>query len=73
MKFVKLTNNAERRKGDPVYININHIVSVFEEPTNGGSLATVVFGGIGNGTRWVVEEGPGEVIKKIREVVNESP
>jgi len=73
MKFVKLINNAERRKGDPVYININHIVSVFEEPTNGGSLSTVIFGGVGNGTRWTVEEGLGEVMKKIKEATNESP
>jgi len=73
MKFVRLTNNLDRRKGDPVYINISWITCVFEEPTNGGSLSTIVFGGPGNGTRWVVEEGPSEVMKKIKEATNESP
>lgn len=67
MKMLKFTNNGERYKGNPVYINSDCIVSVFEEPTNGGSLATVIFGGFGNGERWYVEEGLTEVIKIINE------
>lgn len=67
MKFVKLTNTG-RYRGDPLYINLDWIVSVFEEASEQyGSLSTVVFGGTGNGTRWVVEESAKEVLKKIEE------
>jgi uncharacterized protein YlzI (FlbEa/FlbD family) len=67
MKFVKLTNTG-RYRGDPLYINLDWIVSVFEEASEQyGSLTTVVFGGPGNGTRWVVEESAKEVLKKIEE------
>lgn len=67
MKMLKFTNNSERYKGNPVYINSDCIISVFEEPTNGGSLATVIFGGFGPPERWYVEEGLSEVIKIINE------
>jgi hypothetical protein len=73
MKFVKLSNTG-RYRGDPLYINVDWIVSVFEEASEQyGSLSTVIFGGPGNGTRWVVEESAKEVLKKIDEVRNESP
>ena len=64
--FIKLTNAAEGRKGDPILINVNHILSVYENPTNGGSLQTVVYGF--NGLSWTVEEGFSTVEQKIREV-----
>ena len=67
MKMLKFTNSNERYKGNPVYINSECIISVFEEPTNGGSLATVIFGGFGSPQRWNVEEGLSEVIKIINE------
>lgn len=67
MSMLKFTNNNERYKGNPVYINSECIVSVFEEPTNGGSLATVIFGGFGRCERWYVEEGLNEVVKIINE------
>jgi len=71
MKFVKLTNTGKYRD-NPIFINIDHITSVFEEPTNSGSLSTVVFSVSGHSHRWVVEEGLSEVMKKIKEVSNES-
>jgi len=62
--MIKFTNASMGRKGDPIYINSEWIVSVFEDHTEGGSLATVVFGGPG-GTPWFVEESLSEAIKLI--------
>jgi hypothetical protein len=62
--MIKFTNSSEGRKGDPIYINSEWIVTVFEEHQEGGSLATVVFGGPG-GTPWFVEESLSEAIKLI--------
>jgi hypothetical protein len=64
--MVKFTNANKQRLGDPLYINREWIVSVFEENISGGSLATVIYGGPG-GERWFVEEGLSEVIKIINE------
>jgi hypothetical protein len=64
MSMIKFTNASMGRKGDPIYINSEWIVSVFEDHTEGGSLATVVFGGPG-GTPWFVEESLSEAIKLI--------
>ena len=65
MSMIKFTNASEGRKGDPIYINSEWIVSVFEDHIQGGSLATVVFGGPGNGTPWFIEESLSEAIKLI--------
>lgn len=65
MSMIKFTNASAGRKGDPIYINSEWIVSVFEEHSEGGSLATVVFGGPGTGTPWFVEESLSEAIKLI--------
>lgn len=65
--MLKFTNISDRYKGNPLYINSECIVSVFEEPTNGGSLATVIIGGFGPPQKWNVEEGLSEVIKIINE------
>ena len=64
MSMIKFTNASEGRKGDPIYINSEWIVSVFEDHIQGGSLATVVFGGP-NGTPWFVEESLTEAVKLI--------
>ena len=66
MRMLKFTNADGRRNGDPLYINSEWIVSVYENHNQGGSLATIVFGGPG-GTEWHVEEGLNEVIKIINE------
>ena len=65
MSMIRFTNASEGRKGDPIYINSEWIVSVFEDHIQGGSLATVVFGGPGNGTPWFIEESLSEAIKLI--------
>ena len=62
--MIKFTNASLGRKGDPIYISSDWIVSVFEDHQEGGSLATVVFGGPG-GTPWFVEESLSEAIKLI--------
>ena len=64
MSMIRFTNASEGRKGDPIYIQSDWIVSVFEDHIQGGSLSTVVFGGP-NGTPWFVEESLSEAIKLI--------
>jgi hypothetical protein len=64
--MLKFTNRHTDRLGDPVYINKEWIVSVFEEHAEGGSLSTVIYGGP-RGERWYVEQGLSEVIKIINE------
>jgi hypothetical protein len=61
--FVKLTNTAPDRKGDPLLINVNSIISVFENHEEGGSLSTIVYGG--PNLTWLVEESFGEVADRI--------
>ena len=61
--LVKLTNNNEQLKGMPIYLNPNHIVSVYEMPTDSGSLVTAVYGI--RGDTWFVEEGLSEVVNII--------
>lgn len=60
--LVKFTNSAETRRDDPIYINPNHIVAVYEDPTDGGSLATKIYGGP-TGIVWSVQESLEEVMK----------
>ena len=67
--LIKFTNAADNLKGNPLFINVDAIVSVFELPNDGGSLKTIVWGGP-TGVGWEVEESLGEVIKKINDVVN---
>ena len=67
MKLIKLTNTNAAHLGDPLYINADWIVSIFEV-SNEGCLSTIVFGGP-HGTSWNVEESPAE-IKRIIEKAN---
>jgi hypothetical protein len=62
---IKLTNDTEAFKGNPIYINPDWIVAIFENSAEpGGSLKTIVYGGP-QGTSWEVEESPAEVYKLI--------
>lgn len=67
MKFVKFTNSIDRYKGMPIYINKDMIKSVYEEPTEKGSLTTILWGG-DNISRWTVEEGLKEAVDILNEV-----
>jgi hypothetical protein len=64
--LVKFTNNNENLKGMPIYLMTDHIVSVFEVPTDGGSLVTAVYGI--RGDTWYVEEGLDQAVKIINGV-----
>ncbi len=64
-KMLKFTNLNQDRLDMPIYINKDHIVSVYENVIRQGSLRTIIYGT--NGTEWHVEESLGEVIKKINE------
>ena len=66
-KFIKLTNDADAHKGNPIYINVNQITAVFESPTESGGLKTFVFGGY-TGVQWEVEESPKQVVDMIMPV-----
>ena len=64
MKLVKFTNSNEQLKGMPIYLMVEHIISVFETPTEGGSLVTSIYGI--RGDTWFVEEG----LKEVVDIVN---
>jgi hypothetical protein len=63
--MIKLTNTGQLADM-PIYINSEHITSVFEIPTDEGSLATQVFSALGKEPLvWTVQESLGQVIKLI--------
>jgi hypothetical protein len=62
--LVKFTNAAEDLKGNLIYINTDWIISVYEMPTDGGSLRTVVYGG-SQPVAWEVQESLSEAVKMI--------
>ena len=64
MKFIKLTNDVEQHKGNPIYINVDHITAVYDMPVASGGIKTFVYGGFG-GVTWEVEESPKQVINLI--------
>jgi hypothetical protein len=64
--LIKFTNATNDHKGNPIYINPEHIVAVYEIATTpGGSLTTVVYGGP-TGLQWFVEESMEQVVKTIK-------
>ena len=62
--LIKLTNGAAMHKGNPIYINKDWIVSVYEAPSDQGMFKTLVYGGP-TGSTWEIEESPAEVYKRI--------
>jgi hypothetical protein len=67
MKLIKLTNNHAQHKGSPLYINIDHITSVYSLVVEDGMQHTFVYGGP-TGESWDVEESVSEIILKIENV-----
>ena len=61
--LVKFTNAAEEYKGMPIYLMTEHVLSVYEIPTNFGSLVTAIYGI--RGDTWNIEEGLNEAINII--------
>ena len=64
-KMLRFTNLNLNRLDMPIYINKEHIISVYEDSSDGGSLRTLIYGS-GNNT-WHVEESLSQVIKMINE------
>ena len=63
MKFVKFNNDVAEHKGNPLYINIDSIITTSEVSTGmGGSLKTVIFAGQ---AVWEVEESVSQVLNMI--------
>ena len=44
-RFVKLINDTEAHKGNPIYLNVDHITAVYEVANPPGGFKTFVFGG----------------------------
>jgi hypothetical protein len=66
--FIKLTNTAGQHQGDPIWINVDHITSVYEHAkVQGGGLTTFVHGRIGPPITWEVEESASKIMKLIEE------
>ena len=64
-RLVRFTNNADEHKGNPIYINIDHISAIYEAPsTPGGSLKTFIYGGY-TGVQWEIEESPKKILELI--------
>lgn len=66
--FIKVTNSFPDRKGDILLININSIVSVYENHEDGGSLSTVIYSS--PQLIWHVEESVEVIYKKITEALS---
>jgi hypothetical protein len=66
--FIKVTNMTAGRNGDPLIINLNSIIAVYDDHEEGGSLSTKIYG-YGNLT-WTVEESVHEVHDAIKAAIN---
>jgi hypothetical protein len=66
--FIKLTNNTDAHKGNPIFLNVDHITAVYDIEVQGGGIKTIVYGGYGAGVSWEVEESPKTVIDMIMPV-----
>lgn len=65
--FIKVTNATDMFKGEPLLINVNNIISVYEDHGEVGSLSTKIYGG--RDLVWTVEESFEQVHSKINEAV----
>ena len=65
--FIKLTNASNDHRGDPIYINTDHITVIFEQPRDGGSLVTLIYSNMGQPLTWEVEQSATQVMKIIEE------
>ena len=59
--MLKFTNASGEFMGNPLYLNSEWIVSIYEQPTDGGSLMTALYGGP-NSIIWYVEESLTEAV-----------
>lgn len=66
--FIRVVNSHGDRRGDPLLININSIVSVYEDHSEGGSLKTVIYAS--DKLAWTVEESIEKIHALIKEAIN---
>ena len=70
--LVKFTNGSEQFKGNDLYINMNHIIAVYEFTKElGTDPVTIVYGGT-QGSEWAVGETLTEAVKRIQTAVKKS-
>ena len=65
--FIKVTNMLKDRAGDPLLINVDKIVSVYEDHVEGGSLKTVIY--ISDNLFFHVEESIEKVYSLIKSAI----
>lgn len=70
-KFIKLTNDNDAHKGNPIHINVDHITAIYEAAAESGGIKTFIFGGH-TGILWEVEESANRVLDKIEDIYNDS-
>lgn len=63
-KFIKLTNDIDAHKGNPIYINKDYIAAVLEAQAGAGGIKTIIYGGP-TGVQWEVEETAKTVVSMI--------
>lgn len=64
--YAKLTNAVDLYRGNPIYINPDHVSAVYEvAKTPGGSLVTIIYGGF-QGLAWEVEESLSDAVKTLK-------
>ena len=69
--FIKLTNVSGDYRGEPLYVNIDHITCVYEHSkVPDGSLSSFVYGGLGGVITWEVEESTAQILKLIEDARN---
>lgn len=66
--FIRVTNISPNRLGDPIVINVNSIVSVYEDHFDGGSLRTVIYAS--DNLIWYVEESLEKVFTLMKAAVD---
>ena len=62
-QFIKFTNDADAHKGNPIYINRDHIAAVYDFTTPNG-IKTCIYGGQ-TGVVWEVSETMTEVLNRV--------
>ena len=62
--FLKLTNNIDGLKGDPIYINMDHVKSIYERQIPEGGFVTELFSD--TNLVWFVEESPALIYKMLQ-------
>lgn len=66
--FIKLTNTVEKHIGEVIWINTDHITSIYEHPKiTGGSLTTFIHCRVGEPATWEVEESVSQIMKQIED------